>query len=441
MKTTNEVAIGHGIVLTNDNAKKFATRLKKTLKENSIDFKTSKCYDILAKTFGSSNWHELSQHLNNTQLEKNLTPQPQNNDNSKLNSIFDLPWVEFKYMVSKMTTNLEFDFHTKEFLDVLLDILHENQQKSEIYWDKLIEFLDSSERSFRSDIEFMPVHQYTTELNPTLTSEQVDKHIKKVAKAGNSVGGYKVKFSAEKIESFFNMLRFLKNENFILRDLNTNFAVSEVLQIKDGIYKSDYYFVNSLLHLADVNNEHITYNNNFYKKLSFHDLIVQLYARESMLNYLYIAEKNLLPEYAKKIAVELFENHKFIAYLCSHLKTYVYNSIKVTNETKLTHYIEKYPQGIDKTTNVIEYNMVYVPHGYILKYNLENLDISQFKKEIIDPDTHEIISDFVNLHLKINLYDNTILMKTDKSTILKNLRSDHFQPKFKNDNSIFFSSY
>lgn len=440
MKTTNEVAISHGIVLTQDNSKKFATRLRKTLKENSIDFKTSKCYDILAKTFGSSNWHELSQHLQSQELTninaEKKTPQKDNNENTKLNSIFDLPWVEFKYVVSKIATNLDFDFHTKEFLDILLDIVHENQPRSEIYWEKLDEFLDSPEKNFRTDLDHIPIYDYTVILNPTLTQLQQENYIKKVAKSGHLNGYYRIRFSPEKIETFFNMLRFLKNENFVLRDVNTNFAVSEVLQFSNNEYFSDYPFINMLIRLADINNDYIEYNKNYDKKLTFHDLIIHMYSRTSLLNH--VRRQHELTYEVKNFTTEIFTNNEFISYLLSHFKVYVKNYFTLKLEQTKMDFGPTYPDGVTENINVIEYNLEYVPHGLIFKAMLEKIDVLNFVPKIVNNTNQETVLN--NFKIIINLKANakSILVQEFKhANYIDYLKDKSFQPHYK-DSTVYY---
>lgn len=430
MKTTNDVAQSHGIVLTNENAKKFATRLKKTLKENSIDFKTSKCYDILAKTFGSSNWHELSQHLSNDNTSEKMLEKTQHDD--KLNSIFDLPWVEFKYIMSKIATHLDFDFYTKEFLDILLDILHENQPRSEIYWEKLNEFLQNTERNFRNEIECVPVHDYTTVLNPTLSKEQFEKFHKRIIKSGSSEGYFRIRFSPEKIEGFFYMLEFLKNENFILRDMHTNFNVSEVLQYTENTYSSNYPFISTLIRLADINNDYIQYNPNYYKKLTFHDLIINLYSRTNLLKY--VGRVYELSQESKDFSKEIFENNKFISYLFSHLKTYINNYVGVTFKEKKDIYNGQ--PGIE-TFNIINYELNYVPHNLILKHEIENLDWSKFKNTF----TYEASKEALDSTMHFNL-----LFKINEGVFIKNqtcvLDLDVLRGKFTpNNKNVFINCF
>lgn len=427
MKTTNDVAIGHGITLNNDNAKKFATRLKKTLKEENIDFKTSKCYDILAKTFGSSNWHELSQHLNSASIQAPTTERAllsQNSQtNSTMNSIFDLPWIEFKYIISKMTDQLGFDFHTKEFLDILLDIVHTNQPKSEIYWEKINEFLDSGDKYFRN-IEGVPIYNYTAYLNPSLNGQEVESFINRVIKCSGRDFDYRPKFKPEHIESFFYMLRFLKEENFILRDKHTAFSTNNILQYERDEYKSDHEFISILIHLADINNNSVRYSRNTFKTLSFHDLIIQLYSRTNMLNHISQDSDKLLQKYTKYIAEELFKNYNFIAYLCSHLKSYVHNNI-----------IFKKNEDSLENEYVIEYYLNYTPHGLILKHEIENWDIDFLTNTLHTKIKSENSDNPINIRIQFNLNKNSPVIHS--KTI--NYLNDYLHEKLTNRNNLYFS--
>lgn len=421
MKTTNNVATGHGITLNSDNVKKFATRLKKTLKEENIDFKTSKCYDILAKTLGSSNWHELSQHLssnNAINYEHKESKNVVDTTNAvKLNSIFDLPWVEFKYIVSKITDYLNFDFHTKEFLEILLDIVHTNQPKSEIYWDKINEFLDNSERNFRTDVEGVAVADYTICLNPSLNESERKILIDRVIKCGGGGYYYRAKFSPEKIESFFYMLRFIKEENFLLRDKHTIFAASDVLQFENGRYKSEYEFVNALIKLADINNQSLNYNKNAYRTLSFHDLIIQLFSRTNMLSHITEDSETLLAKYTKYIAEDLFKNHKFISYLCGNMKKYIHNTISFSVQDKNL--------GNNNSVSkecILNYKFNFIPHFAIFKHEIDNLNLSNLPHGLINK--NEIVNNII-VEIIFNNNDN-IYYEKYKQVFLDKIQEKDF---------------
>lgn len=330
------------ITLTANNAKKFANRLKKTLQEENINFKTAKCYDILAKTFGTSNWHELSQHLtpisNNDSapiINHGLTPTSTNNlSNSLLNasnchSIFDLAWVEFIFMTNQICEDLKIDPLARDTIKYILEIVRDrNKSHSAILWDKL-DTIFSDSFDFNKWIMRGPSEKYLTlETNVPLELQgKINKHLKLVFQTHN--------FNSYEIVKFFEFLSFLKTENFWLSKKNYVLEINEAIEYDSsrGEFNynhnsSPYDFLSNLLHCKNEIRKCSR------EDFSFHELIIAFYIK---------GPSFIRQDYSKNLRLNLietlFKDINFSAYLLNFMHYSFTNEIMLSQRDNDLHYI------------------------------------------------------------------------------------------------------
>lgn len=306
MKSIANVAVGHGIKLTSENAKKFVSRLKNALKKENAELKTTQCYEILAKTFGSSNWHELIQHL-----EK--TPENEINHTRKLHAIFDLHWIEFQYLVSDICKTLAFNTLSTDIVIALLEIIKDRQYtETSSYLDPLLldKLLNDFNLSSFLGKQGYPLKHYH-KVNATLGKE-IEQKIDKIFMImfDSDLRYTEEKIQINEIVKLMEMLKFIDKTNFIVKQHNHSFQINEVVEVsRFSGATSQYPLVSSIIDVS---------KNIDIKFLSLHDILISLFLKKNRIEC-------SVENYNKSIIKPMFENPEFCAYLFNQLRNSVEN--------------------------------------------------------------------------------------------------------------------
>lgn len=395
--TTDKVA---GITLTADNAKKFANRLKSTLKNENIEFKTSKCYDILAKTFGSSNWHELNQHLMSKDtleikqpisMSENTLPTLPKNQTLHLTSLFNMNWPEFKHLVGNLCDTLNFDLLHRETVECILEMTHYGLDKSFLDWSKIEQILlpESKFIEWLEPTQLFP-DQSLFHFFPDIDIELAKSCLENFKKIIYS----KKTFDYDKIFRFIHLLQFLNNNNVILKMDNISFIPNNVLNLTPHKRNDSFFpFINDIIYLADSVNDNT---------VTFHELIIILFSKTSLLqaNHEFNDIRSVY-KYRSSIAKELFDNYKFVSYLLNNLNQYVNNhySTVVTSINDSTHILLEIILNYYPKNNELYQHILKIKNDFMHSQNNFNitfiLNINSSAIAYIDSNhTHDLETSF-----------------------------------------------
>lgn len=339
---SKETSNDSNITLTKHNAKKFASRLKKTLKTENVDFNTSKCYDILAQTFGSSNWHELSQHLDKPFISiiddwGFYDSQPQSSS-----TIFSINWHEFNFLVTQMCKTLNINDITTELICAFLEIFKDkqyNEHHSFLNYQSIHTLLDEQNliinwlvhESLGKDINVVLNSLFVENVSIQSLNINLDrKNINTFEKILNSEQRSKESFDPDAVFSFFKLLLFLNDNNPVIKKAFHTFVPNDIILYPEKLsflsfdcpFTSDHPFISHLLQLA--------FPLPVSKDISFHEIFIYLFSRT---NYLLENHKKFgsqfmdLKNYQAQILKPMYTHSTFCQYLLNNLHLAIVNTL------------------------------------------------------------------------------------------------------------------